>query len=741
MSSSKIRYTGTSGIDVESLVTQLMEAESLKKDKVYQQRQLLQWQQDSLRSIGNNIKTFQNKFLSFTSSASQVNMRSASSFSTNTAKITLSGSESSKISAKPSYSAKPGNREVEVVSVAQGEKRTSSSKVEGVIEGKTEIDYDAIKEGDNFNIKFNGSTLNVAFSQEDVDALASSSDKGATLENIVQSKLDDKFGKYNGESKVTFEVNNDKVSIKSNEDVNGEVSFSGFTSSQNKYTALTAAELKTSEDDEKNPHFKLEIGGETIDIKTKKDDGTVKTNDELLEEINNSISDKGIDGVAASFDDSGNLVLTSDYHTTDKEIKVSDMNEEDPEKQQLRETTLEGSVKSLDLGIPKYQSSNSFNLDKTFEEAFGTTGTMDFTINGKSFSIDSSVTTIEDAMNQINSSGAGVKMEYDSIGKTFSLQSTSVGSMSDIEFGGDASSFFGNLNISTADASTLTEADGFTKAQDSVVKIDGIQVVRESNSFEYDNITYDVSGATAGDVFNVNVSTNSDSAFDNIKNFVNEYNALIDEMQTATSETRKKSGSYSYYEPLTEDEKSAMSEDEVEKYEEAAKTGILNRDERLTKLTSALRNAMNQPVTLEDGSKMYLHEIGITTGDYTNGAKLEINEDKLRTAIEERGADIATLFTSGDESSPGLMERVNDAITDSVGTKGYITQYAGFKDTVYVTQNTLSKKIDKQDDKLAELETYLYNKENHYYTLFSAMETSVNQSNNELSYLLSYSSY
>ncbi len=84
------------------------------------------------------------------------------------------------------------------------------------------------------------------------------------------------------------------------------------------------------------------------------------------------------------------------------------------------------------------------------------------------------------------------------------------------------------------------------------------------------------------------------------------------------------------------------------------------------------------------------------------------------------------------------MELVNDTITEAVGTNGYLSKYAGFENTVLTSENVLSKKIAKYDSELADLEKYLYNKENYYYKMFSAMEQSINQSNSDMSYLASF---
>ncbi len=833
---SKIRYTGSSGVDVEGLVTQLMDAESLRKDKIYKNKMLLTWQQSALRGIGNNIKTFQSNFLSFTSPNSIANMRSLGTFSTNASKITLNGVESSAITAKPSHSTSTGSREVEIVQTAEAEQRVGSSPVTGTIKGTSDFDPSTISEGDYFSLTVNGESTKITFEQADIDAIGAEvtdAAKKAKLEEIVQNKFTTEFGTYAGEPKVNFTLEADNTfSISSNPNVNSEISFSGFNSTENTMVVVPSGALAVDENghiaDPK--HYIFEIDGKRFTLGT-----TGRTPEQFVDIINSSLAGTRTEGLEASLDDNGNVILTSAFDSTDKNIKVHSENQvhsnaflsdgvefqiatadaftydadgkvtngktytfdfglnkkfdidttgktkeeiaaeittavadaglpdltasvngsgdivfnpgpgidgyafnvSTDKKTHVNNVVLEGSDKAIDFGIPEYQASTKLNLDQTLEEAFGATGTIDFTINGKDFSFDSALTSIDEAMKQINASGSGVVMSYNTSTSTFSIESSSEGAANAINFGGDASTFFDNFNIDVTGPATVD-------AQDAVVKIDGTQVVRDSNSFTYDDITYDISGGSAGDIFTVEVGSEINDTFDNIVAFVNDYNKMIDEMQTAVKETRKKSGSYSYYEPLTEKEKSGMSDREIEKYEEAAQEGILNRDDRLQKLTRKLREAMNTPVTLENGEKLYLHQLGITTGDYTKGAQLEIDQEKLKEGLEKYGSDVGTLFANsgdlvdGEYENQGIMELVNNAIDDAVGSKGYISEYAGFKDTIYVNENTLSRKIDDKDKKLADLEQYLYRKENYYYKMFAAMEASINESNSQMGYLMSF---
>jgi len=65
------RITGlASGLDVDSIVTQLMSAEKIKLNKLQQKQQLAEWRQESYRTIIAAAQEFTSKYFNTTSSSS-----------------------------------------------------------------------------------------------------------------------------------------------------------------------------------------------------------------------------------------------------------------------------------------------------------------------------------------------------------------------------------------------------------------------------------------------------------------------------------------------------------------------------------------------------------------------------------------------------------------------------------------------------------------------------------------------
>lgn len=338
--------------------------------------------------------------------------------------------------------------------------------------------------------------------------------------------------------------------------------------------------------------------------------------------------------------------------------------------------------------------------------------------------------TIGTLINKVNSSGAGVELGFNELTKRFTLKSLESGNNSNIDIQDTKTkdifkNYFGvDLNNKNSNAV-------YVKGQDAEVIVDGIKATSSSNDIEMNGISF-----TINSTGNVNISStiDVDSTFNKIKDFVDDYNKLIDTFNKAVTESRPKSDSYSYYEPMTDDEKKGLSEDEIKKYEEQAKKGFLYRSEHLDKFLGSMRENVYKSVDIGNKS-ISLYEIGITTSsDYTSGGKLEIDEQKLKKALSERSGDVKKLFT---DSENGIAAKISKDIDDAIGTKGYLTQKAGIQGTISDKNNDLTKEIEEISKRLSEESKRLYNKENYYFNLFAKMEQAMNQQNSQMGILLS----
>jgi len=136
-----------------------------------------------------------------------------------------------------------------------------------------------------------------------------------------------------------------------------------------------------------------------------------------------------------------------------------------------------------------------------------------------------------------------------------------------------------------------------------------------------------------------------------------------------------------------------------------------------------MRSAIYQKV---EGVGLTMSEIGITTtANWKDGGRLEINEDKLAAAIDNRYDDVVALFTKTDV---GVSQRLNQVFNDAVGLtgeKGYLVRKAGAVNDGTQYKNQIQDKLNDYDKRLDSLLERWYRQEDQYYKMFARMETAM----------------
>ena len=274
---------------------------------------------------------------------------------------------------------------------------------------------------------------------------------------------------------------------------------------------------------------------------------------------------------------------------------------------------------------------------------------------------------------------------------------------------------------------------------DSEIYLNGIKYTGSSNSYSINglNITAQVVTDTDGKVSDANAisittSTDTQGIYDKIKDFLSQYNSLINEITSLYNADSAKG-----YEPLTDDEKDAMSDTEVEKWEQKIKDSLLRRDDNLESLMSAMTSAMSGAVEV-NGKKMYLSNFGIKTLGYLNApanqqnayhidgdeddANSSGNADKLMTAIT---SDPDTVI----DFMRGLASNLYNSVHKKMQTSSLSSIY-----TVYNDKEMASEYSD-YTDLIKKWEEKLQDKEDYYYKKFSSMETALSKLNSQTSSL------
>ncbi len=369
----------------------------------------------------------------------------------------------------------------------------------------------------------------------------------------------------------------------------------------------------------------------------------------------------------------------------------------------------------------------------------------DMTINGVSLNdlgltVDSTMSELEEAIS--SNSTINADFYYSEMSDTFEMVSKDYGSANDLVMSTEFMDKFGFVD----------DAAHHDEGKNAILELDGTTVVKSSNTFTLEGVKYELNSTydgSDGDI-EVHVENDIDTVKEKIESFVTTYNGLIESLNSKIEETRDYD-----YEPLTDDEKEALSDDEIEKWEKYAKLGILHSDSTISTLLTSMRTALYESV---EGVDLSLSDIGIqTSSNYQDGGKLVIDDDKLTDALENNFEDVVDLFTSSSDkeyldtdnaserySENGLANRINDILQnslrttrDSSGLKGTLLEKAGISGDVTEFDNSLSEKISDYEDRIESLWDLYYDKEDALYLKFANMEAALSELQSQSSSLAS----
>lgn len=293
---------------------------------------------------------------------------------------------------------------------------------------------------------------------------------------------------------------------------------------------------------------------------------------------------------------------------------------------------------------------------------------------------------------------------------------------------GDSNHALSKLGLSTITATTEngTDANGMTlvNAKNAVIILDGAELEGTSNNFSVNGMTLDLKGKTEGEV-KLNVSNDTQVAYDMVKSFVKKYNELLGEMNKLYGAKSARG-----YDPLTDEEKEAMTDDQIEKWESKIKDSLLRRDGTLSTITSGMRQAMLTSANV-DGKSYSLASFGIvTSSDYTEQGLLHIYGDAedgaSSTITMASGAmELKKALEENPEAVMKVLSQAGQALYDDMSKKMERTSLSSaltfYNDKQMDTQQTQYKK------QISELEEKLQDMEDRYYKQFSAMETALSK--------------
>lgn len=727
------RITGMSGFDTEGTVKKLMDAERIPLNKMMGQQQVLQWKQDLYRDINKSFAALNStvdkmryvsswgsyKTSSSNSGAVSVTNASAGGEATHSIKVNQLASAAKKIGG--SLSSLPG-----------------SDTIAGTVAISTLPDVSSTR---SMSVDFGGVKKTIQITSTDLSG-ATGSTNAEKMQTVLQGKLNLAFG--NGAIDVSIDASNHlvlkpgaalatkpeiKVSNYGSDALATELGLNGLASKINLSTTIEDLRNKLGITDTNA------IAG-TKDISTLPSDyfTSPSTPRSLKVEYNGSVQVVEITDSDISVEGSLEKALQQKMNSAfgvNGEITVS----KDGTTNQLRiDTSTGGKVKITANGNDTFAADLGINGQSNFD-------LVGIQINGASLPRISAGQSVQGFINAINGSDAGVRVSYEATNQSFTFTSKDSGSTAMINFAGSdpkALSFLTKIKVSPGDTARGTDA---------LINLDGVDIVRNSNTFTQDGVTYTLNETTpsSADPIVVNVQRDTAGLYDKIADFVTKYNDMVSLVSGKLTEKT----TYRKYAPLTADQKQAMKDTEITAWEEKAKGGLLHNDSMLQSALNDLRSRVTSPVAgIKSGDPNMLSQIGIDTSkNMSESGKLVIDEETLRKAIADNPSGVMALFTAKSSSSDKksdqyksesgiatrLFQRIdvfNHGIIDEINKK--IENKLNPADS-----SALEKQIQDFQRRIDDMNTSLSQKEDAYYRKFAAVEKALSNANSQSSWLAS----
>ena len=759
-----------SGLDTESMIEGMLQSYKQKIQGLQQDRTKLQWQQSAYQSISNKLVELSRKYTSYTSTTNLFSNSFFDNAVTTTAKGTYSDLVSatgkgtsdvvingvSQLASKAQYSVSNSlgtNISGTTATVTGGELNLSNDMTLSTIDG-------------SLSIKYGSQTINLNFGELDLFQDGNGKLDTSKLQETINKQLDETEIVVGGTTcKASERVS---VTVGSNGEVSlNEIGGAGnplYISGASGNFASLVKDLEDAVKDESSS-FSLDmtkdvsktvstsdyLSDKTISVtlngqtKTIKLDGITPQgsesfNDAFVRTLNEKVADAFGNGKLTAKLDGGKLTFTG--NASDNFSISSGAGELVGLGSETLTSYLDTNKTLGDLLGDNMGGLTAVGQDDNGNDLYG------LTINGVTmkFTKDTSLSSVMEAIN--SNTEAGVDVSYSKLTNEFVFTAKETGSAGKIEMGDDlAKQLFGDSSGYTqgTDAVFTATINGktqtFTRSTNNV-DLDGLKVTLEGT---FDAVyvkddqgqNTDVVDKTQGVSFST--KTNTDTIVDAIKQFVEDYNALVTEVKKAYSDMPLQQSNGSRYEPLTSEQEADMTESELKAYEEKAKTGILFMDSDLSSLYNSLRSA----VTPGGNDGAYLRSIGINTS-YSEGlTTISLDEAALREALETDPDGVRDAFAKSQKNgaaTDGLMasiQSVTEKYAATTGaTKGILIEKAGSQYAPSTAlSNTMLDKMEDIDEQIEKWQDKMTNKVDYYTNKFTQLELLINQMNSQSSAL------
>ncbi len=269
------------------------------------------------------------------------------------------------------------------------------------------------------------------------------------------------------------------------------------------------------------------------------------------------------------------------------------------------------------------------------------------------------------------------------------------------------------------------------KGTDSEIVLNGATLKGSDTTMNVNGLTIELKGLTNGSTVSFSVSNDVDAVYDSIKSFITEYNSILDEMNKLYHAKSARG-----YDPLTDEEKESMTENQIELWEGKIKDSLFRSDSTLGGIIEAMKGAMMSSVEI-DGKKYSLSSLGIMTStDYTEYGKLHIYGDKEDSTYADKEDQLKKLLESDPDFVTKLMTGVTGNLHEAMQKKMSENKSLSSALTFYNDKQLDKQKADYEKS-IAQWDKKLKEIEDRYYKQFTAMEKAMAQMQSSQSSLAS----
>ena len=333
-----------------------------------------------------------------------------------------------------------------------------------------------------------------------------------------------------------------------------------------------------------------------------------------------------------------------------------------------------------------------------------------------------------------------ITASYDAVSDAFSIVNTKSGSDNKVSLSvdtgagsaADTTALLNNLKLGQVSGGSISAPLSFTAAgttstleaagTNASVKVDGRTYTDlQENKLQVNGVTYTFKKETpAGTTAQVTIAQDQEKLVENVKKFVEDYNKLLDDLHG-----RYNNNKYPDYEVLTKEQEASMSHEQVEKWNERAKSGLLYRDGYLRSIISDMRDAVTNRVGSAPGRYNNLAAIGITSKDQSGHLKLD--ENKLRTAISAEPDAVNQIFSHTDDDDNYGDNGVATRLAERLGKRmESLKSHAGIT-ADKSDRSELGKLIENYEKQMSDFKQLMSSFENQLYKKYNAMEEAISK--------------